>query len=97
MSTAPTPSFPPDLQQFIQDQLAAGKYHSESEVMCDAVRLLRERELRLDALRKDIDQGLAQLDSGECVEIRSEIELKSFLDDIASRGQQRLVSKRTRQ
>src|SRR4051794_13417049 len=97
MSTAPMPSLPPDLQQFVRDQLASGKYRSESEVMCDAVRLLRERELRLESLRKDIEQGIVQLDSGEFVEIQSDIELKTFFDDVASRGQQRLDGKRTAQ
>ncbi len=48
MSTAAIPPvLPPDLQQFVLDQLAAGKYQSASYVVWDAVRLVRERELRL--------------------------------------------------
>lgn len=98
MSSASTPpALPPDLQQFVQDQLAAGKYQSASDVVCDAVRLLRERELRLEALRHEIDRGIRQIDSGEYVEIESEAALQKFFDDIEARGQQRLSAKHAEQ
>lgn len=88
-----TPSIlPPDLQQFVQDQLDSGKYHSAADVMCDAVRLLQEREIRLERLRKEIDRGISQLDSGECTEFASEAELKEFFNDVEARGQERLAA-----
>ena len=69
-------SLPPDLEQFVHDQLAKGRYQSASDVLCDAVRLLREREVRLEALRGDIDRGITQLNTGEFVEIDSETALQ---------------------
>lgn len=98
MSAAPTPpALPPDLKQFVLDQLAAGKYQSESDVVCDAIRLMRDRELRLETLRRDIDEGVNQLDSGDFTEIDSTAALEAFFGDIESRGQQRLSAKRAEQ
>ncbi len=94
MSTAPLSSaLPPDLQQFVQEQLAAGKYESASEIVCDAVRLLRDRE----QLRLEIERGIKQLESGEFVEINSDAELQFFFDDIEVRSQQRLAAKHAEQ
>ena len=88
-------SLPPDLQQFVLDQLATGKYQSSSDVVCDAVRLLRDREHRREKLRKEVDQGIAQLDTGEFIELDSEDALQGFFDDVAARGQQRHSAKRS--
>jgi putative addiction module CopG family antidote len=87
-------SLPPDLEQFVLDQLAAGKYQSSSDVLCDAVRLLRDRELRRAELQREIDRGIGQLDSGEYVELSSDAELQAFFDEAAVRGQQRTSTKR---
>jgi len=91
------PSLPPDLEQFVHDQLATGKYLSSSDVLCDAVRLLRERELRREVLQREIDRGITQLDSGEFVELDSEVALQAFFADVAARGQQRLSAKQAEQ
>jgi antitoxin ParD1/3/4 len=82
-------SFPPDLQQFVDDQIAQGKYHSTSDVVCDAVRLLRDRELRLKSLRHEIDRGLQQLDEGDCFDLESKDELCSLFEEIEERNRQR--------
>ena len=89
MASLPSDSLPPDLAQFVADQLAQGKYESASEVVCDAVRLMREREERLTALRADVDRGLAQLAMGEFVELESDDEIDEFFDDIQSRAAER--------
>jgi antitoxin ParD1/3/4 len=89
VSTTP---LPPDLEQFVFDQLAKGKYQSATDVVCDAVRLLREREERLESLRAEIDQGISQLDAGEFIELDSDDELQAFFNDIETRGKQRLAS-----
>jgi len=56
-----THQFPPDLEQFVTDELARGSYTSEDELIAEAVRLLKKR----DELRADIAQGLEELDRGE--------------------------------
>jgi len=52
-------------ERFVRDLVASGRYASASEVMRDGLRLVEEREqvraAKLDALRRDIREGL---DSG---------------------------------
>jgi antitoxin ParD1/3/4 len=45
--------------EFTSRQVATGRYGSTSEVVRDALRLMEEREHRIDALRVEIDKGIA--------------------------------------
>jgi antitoxin ParD1/3/4 len=58
--------------EFIADLLKTGHYQSQSEVVREGLRLLKEREelkqLRLAELRKEISIGSAQADRGEFVD-----------------------------
>ncbi len=62
-------SLTPELEKVIDSKVASGMYHSASEVVRDALRLLIERdelrERRLQTLRSNIQAGLDQLESGE--------------------------------
>ncbi len=55
-------------EAFIRTLLESGRYTSASEVMRDALRLLEEQEqlyqIRLEALRKEIQKGLDSGDAG---------------------------------
>lgn len=78
-------ALPPELEQFVQHQVHSGRYPSTTEVVCQALRLLKEKERR-DALRKDIQAGIDQLERGEYIELTSEAELRAFFNDIEARG-----------
>ena len=58
--------------RFIADLLKGGTYQTQSEVVREGLRLLKEREelknLRLAELRKEIAIGIAQADRGEFVD-----------------------------
>ena len=58
--------------QFVADLLKTGLYQSQSEILRDGLRLLKEREdlkkLRLTELRKEIAIGGEQADRGEFVD-----------------------------
>ena len=62
-------SLTPQLENYVKQKVAAGKYNSVSEVMHEALRLLEERdvlkEIKLEALRRDIQEGIDELDRGE--------------------------------
>jgi len=60
------------LDEFIADLLKTGLYQSQSEVVREGLRLLKEREelknLRLAELRREIAVGSDQADRGELVD-----------------------------
>ncbi|HYG48660.1 MAG TPA: type II toxin-antitoxin system ParD family antitoxin [Allosphingosinicella sp.] len=49
---------------FIEDQIAQRKYNDSSEVIEDALRLLEEREAKLDGLRRALQEGMDSGDAG---------------------------------
>lgn len=54
-------SLTPHFDDFIKNQLSSGRYHSASEMVRDALRLLEDREKQINRLRADLQQGI---DSG---------------------------------
>ncbi len=46
--------------QFIRNQVKAGRYNNGSEVVREGLRLVEERETKLMALKHDIDAALAR-------------------------------------
>lgn len=52
-------SLPPELDGFVRAQVEGGRYLSESEVVGEALSLMRDRELRLLDLRREIERGIA--------------------------------------
>ena len=62
-------SMTPEFQQFVDEKVSSGDYSSASEVIRAGLRLLKERDeehqARLEALRRDVAEGLAQLKRGE--------------------------------
>lgn len=85
----PTISLPADLERFVEDQLALGRYTSAADVFCDGIRLLQEREQKLESLRSEVDRGLDQLNQGEFVELNSAEETQAFFQGLKARGHQR--------
>ena len=58
--------------EFVADLLKGGQYQSQSEILREGLRLLKEREevkqIRLSALRKEITAGIEQADQGQFVD-----------------------------
>ena len=67
-----------ELEQFIQSQVASGKYTSSEEVILARIRLLEERERiyngRFEELQREIAIGVEQLDRQERLDGREAIE-----------------------
>ena len=65
-----------DLDDMVQSILRSGEYESESEVLHEALSLLRQR----DELRRDIKKAIAEIDRGESIdgdEVFQELEAKA--------------------
>lgn len=62
----------PVFDQFVSDLLKSGHYQTQSEILREGLRLLKEKEelrqLRLAELRREIAIGSAEADRGEFVD-----------------------------
>jgi putative addiction module CopG family antidote len=81
---------PPELGQFVEQQLALGKYRSEDELVVDAVRVLRDVESQQRQFHSDIELGFDQLDRGEANGYNLE-ELRGRFDRLKNRARGRLA------
>jgi antitoxin ParD1/3/4 len=76
-------SLTPELEEYIEQKIETGRYHSASEVVREALRLLEEhdqlRQIRLKELRKDIQVGL---ESGKSIPLD--------IEEIKKEGRKRL-------
>jgi len=84
-------SLTPQLEKLIKQKVASGKYNSASEVVREALRLLEEQDelhkIKLEALKRDIMIGVADLDAGRFKTYSSGQDL---FGDIRNRGQRRI-------
>jgi len=67
-----TVNLAPEFENIIRDRMASGRYASETQVVEEALRLLEHRDAaetgNLEALRREIAIGLADLDAGRAVD-----------------------------
>lgn len=85
-------SLTPEQDAFIEEAVKSGEYQNASEAVRDALRVLQQRRredvLRLEALRQQIDAGIAALERGESTEV-ADIELDAYLDGLSSPSRKR--------
>jgi len=64
------------LENYLRQKVESGMYHSTSEVVREALRLLENqdamRSMKLNTLRNDIQAGIRSLDNGEGIEFDPE-------------------------
>jgi len=62
-------SLTPELEKLVDEKVKSGMYTSASEVVREGLRLLQEqgeiRRVKLAALKRDIQEGIEELDRGE--------------------------------
>jgi antitoxin ParD1/3/4 len=91
-----TVEIPADLQQFVHQVIDNGSFKSENEVVRQALRLLQQRQQKIEELRREIQPALDQLDRGEGIELKDEEEIRLFFEDIKKRGRERLDAEKAR-
>jgi len=79
-------SLTPNLEVFIRDRAASGDYNNASEVVRDAVRLLKrteeQRTLKLEQLRASIRAGDESIANGDFTALNSEQDLDNFFAEL---------------
>ncbi|MEQ8995325.1 MAG: type II toxin-antitoxin system ParD family antitoxin [Coleofasciculus sp. B1-GNL1-01] len=70
-------TLPQELEQFIKNQVASGKYASTDEVFLAGIKLLQERENlyqgRFEELRREIRVGVEAAERGELLDAETVI------------------------
>jgi len=77
-----TKTFPPDLQQFVRQEVANGHFRSEDDLLQEAVRLLRDRRLGYERLRQEVRARLESIDRFEGIHLDGDEALGAFFDGI---------------
>ena len=57
-----------ELEQLVHDKVKTGMYQTASEVIREGLRLLRQRDQCLEALRRDVQAGFDAVERGEYTE-----------------------------
>ena len=76
-------TFPPDLQQFVQQELASGHYRSEDELLSGPFLSRQQHPTRSDTA--GIEGRLQQLDEGQGIELADDAAAEAFFDEIDPR------------
>lgn len=58
-------TYPPELQEFVQHELATGLFRSEDELLVAALTVYRDLKHRHEELRRDVRRSLDQAERGE--------------------------------
>ena len=75
MSRTVTASLGPHYEEFIKNSILCGRYNNASEVVREGLRLLEERERKIEYLRVALQKGV---DSGICENFDPEEHLKQL-------------------
>ena len=83
--------------RFVAQLIESGHYQSQSEVIRDGLRLLKEKEelraARLQQLRSEVDKGIKDIEDGNYKTYNSET-LKQVSEEIKARGRGKLAGKK---
>ena len=82
-----TITYPPELNEFVQQEIARGAFGSEEELVINAVSALREMKLRNEQLRRDVCEAIDQADRGEVAPLDIDEIKTELMNEIDERGQ----------
>ena len=82
-------SIPSELQPFIEQELATGRFRDESELVTAALELYREMNRRHSELRGQVQRSLDQADRGETVPLDMDAIKGTLRDELDDSGRPR--------
>lgn len=82
-------SLTPELERLINRKVKTGMYQTASEVVREALRVLKERDDDLARLKADIQKGFDEIERGEFTDY-DEKSTPRLLAEIKARGRKRL-------
>jgi Arc/MetJ-type ribon-helix-helix transcriptional regulator len=80
---------PPELEHFVEEQIAARDYQSERELVVSAVRVLRDVQAWQQQFHEDVRLGMEQLERGEFNEY-DEAGLRQRFEELKQRARDRI-------
>ncbi|HXF27775.1 MAG TPA: type II toxin-antitoxin system ParD family antitoxin [Bryobacteraceae bacterium] len=83
-------SLTPELEKLVTDKVRGGMYQIASEVIREGLRLLKERDQRLEALRRDVRAGFEAVERGEYTDY-GENNIRQLAERVKTRGRKRLL------
>lgn len=83
-------SLTPELEQLVSEKVKSGMYQTASEVVREGLRLLKERDLHLEALRREVRAGFKAIERGEFTDYDAN-SVKDLAERVKSRGRARLA------
>ena len=87
-------SLTPELETLVMEKVKSGNYNSASEVVREALRLLKEqdelKQIRREELRREVMKGVEEIRSGKGIVFDSADELA---ESVISRGRARKAAK----
>jgi len=74
------------LDEFVERQVASGRYSNASEIVRESLRLLeeqeQERKAKLKALRQAAKQGFGEIDQGQGIVLKGKKAIHQFIAEI---------------
>ena len=83
-------SLTPELERLVADKVNSRMYQTSSELIREGLRLLKERDERLQSLRGDIRAGFEAVDRGEFTD-HDESNVQELTERVKIRGRKRLA------
>jgi Arc/MetJ-type ribon-helix-helix transcriptional regulator len=82
-------SYPPDLEEYVEQKVQSGEFRSRDDFAAEAARLYRELEERHRALKSDISAALGEAKQGESEPLDLEALGQELRDELDEQGNPR--------
>lgn len=91
-------SLTPELEALVNEKVKSGDYNSASEVVREALRLLKEqdelRSIRREELRREVMKGVEDMRAGRYTTIAAEADAEKMIAKIKREGRKTLAKRK---